>query len=41
MTVDTDTLKASQIIAHHNETLDDFGNNNHVVTVKESRAIDF
>ena len=41
MTVDTETLKASQIIAHHNETLDDFGNNNHVVTVKESRVIDF
>ena len=41
MTVDTATLKASQIIAHHNETLDDFGNDRHVVTVKESRAIDF
>ena len=41
MTVDTETLKASQIIAHHNETLDDFGNDKHVVTVKESRAIDF
>lgn len=41
MTVDTLTLKASQIIAHHNETLDDFGNDNHIVTVKESRAIDF
>jgi nicotinamidase-related amidase len=41
MTIDTETLKASQIIAHHNETLDDFGNNNHVVTVKECAAIDF
>jgi nicotinamidase-related amidase len=41
MTTDSETLTAAQIIAHHNETLDDFGNDSHVVTVKESRAIDF
>lgn len=41
MTVDTETLSAPQIIAHHNETLDDFGNESHVVTVRESRAIEF
>jgi len=41
MTVDSETLRAAQIIAHHNETLDDFGNDQHVVTVRESAAIDF
>ncbi len=41
MTVDTETLTATQIIAHHNETLDDFGTDSHVVTVKESGQISF
>ncbi|HYO90109.1 MAG TPA: cysteine hydrolase family protein [Pyrinomonadaceae bacterium] len=34
-------LSAAQIIAHHNETLEDFGNDNHVVNVKASDEIDF
>lgn len=34
-------LSAAQIIAHHNETLDDFGNESHVVNVKESDEIVF
>jgi len=39
-TVD-DVLPAPQIIAHHNSTLDDFGNDRHVVTVKKSDEISF
>lgn len=34
-------LSAAQIIAHHNETLEDFGNDNHVVNVKASDEIVF
>ncbi len=32
-TTDSDVLIAEQIIAHHNDTLDDFGTDDHVVTV--------
>jgi nicotinamidase-related amidase len=34
-------LPAPQIVAHHNSTLDDFGNDRHVVTVKKAGEIDF
>ena len=40
-TIDSDTLTAAQIVAHHNETLDDFGNDEHVVVVKPSSEIHF
>lgn len=36
-----DVLSAEQIIAHHNSTLDDFGNERHVVSVRESAKIHF
>ena len=36
-----DVLAAEQIIAHHNSTLDDFGNERHVVSVRESADISF
>lgn len=36
-----DVLTAAQIVAHHNSTLDDFGNDRHVVAVKPSAEIDF
>lgn len=39
-TVD-DLLPAAQIVAHHNATLDDFGNDRHVVAVRPSAEIDF
>ncbi len=34
-------LTPAQIIEHHNRTLDDFGTDEHVVTVKGSAEIDF
>lgn len=40
-TTDNGTLSAAQIIAHHNETLDDFGNDKHVIRVKASQEITF
>lgn len=40
-TVDNDVLTAAQIVAHHNYTLDDFGNDEHVVVAKEARAVSF
>lgn len=40
-TTESDTLTAAQIVAHHNETLDDFGNDEHVVVVKPSSEIAF
>lgn len=40
-TMSTERLSAAEIIAHHNETLDDFGNDRHVVIVKEAREITF
>jgi nicotinamidase-related amidase len=36
-----DVLTAAQIIAHHNSTLDDFGNVNYIITAKESKEITF
>lgn len=36
-----DLLTAAQIVAHHNATLDDFGNDRHVVTLRASREIEF
>jgi len=38
-TTDTDTLPAARMIAYHNEILDDFGNDDHVVTAKKAQAI--
>ncbi len=38
-TTDTDTLPAARMIAYHNEILDDFGNDDHVVTAKDAHAI--
>lgn len=40
-TTDSDTLTAGQIVAHHNETLDDFGNDEYVIAVKLSSEIAF
>ena len=38
-TTDTDTLPAAQMIAYHNEILDDFGNDAHVVTTSDARTL--
>jgi len=38
-TTDTAALPAARMIAYHNEILDDFGNDDHVVTTKDARAI--
>lgn len=40
-TTDGDALTAAQIIAHHNSTLEDFGNDQHVVTLKATGEIEF
>ncbi|MGB9177814.1 MAG: cysteine hydrolase family protein [Pyrinomonadaceae bacterium] len=40
-TMDTANLTAAQIIAHHNETLDEFGNDEHLVMLKNSSEIEF
>jgi nicotinamidase-related amidase len=40
-TIDSDILTAAQIVAHHNETLDDFGNDEHVIVLKASSEIAF
>jgi nicotinamidase-related amidase len=40
-TRDGDHLSAAQIVAHHNETLDDFGNDEHVVVVRPAAEIAF
>lgn len=40
-TTDSDTLTAAQIMAHHNETLDDLGNHEHVIVVKPGSEILF
>jgi nicotinamidase-related amidase len=39
-TSDSDVLTAEQIVAHTNHTLDDFGTDAHVVTVRQGAAID-
>lgn len=41
MTVDTETLTAAQIIAHHNDTLDWLNAGDRVIRVKESSEITF
>jgi len=38
-TTDTRTLPAARMVAYHNEILDDFGNDDHVVTAREAQAI--
>lgn len=40
-TWDSEPLRAEQIIAHHNKTLDGFGNDKHVIELKEAREIEF
>ncbi len=40
-TTDGDHLTAAQIIAHHNSTLADFGNDRHVVTLKSTDETEF
>ena len=40
-TRDGGRLSAAQIVAHHNETLDDFGNDEHVVVVRPAAEIAF
>jgi nicotinamidase-related amidase len=40
-TTDDGVLPPAQIIAHHNATLDDFGNDRHVVTVRPAAEITF
>lgn len=38
-TTTDDVLTVAQIIAHHNSTLDDFGNDNHTIAVKKAEEI--
>lgn len=40
-TTDNEVLSAAQIIGHHNTTLDDFGNDNFVITTKKESEISF
>jgi nicotinamidase-related amidase len=40
-TWDSEILTAAQIIAHHNDTLDGFGNDQHVIDVRSAREIEF
>ena len=40
-TTDNDVLTAQQIVAHHNTTLDDFGNDEHVVVIKQAKDVTF
>jgi len=40
-TIDNDSLKAEQIIAHHNRALNGFNSGNHMVNVKPASEIDF
>ena len=40
-TVDNGVLSAAQIVEHHNRTLDDFGTDAHVVTVRHSDEVSF
>jgi nicotinamidase-related amidase len=40
-TTDSSFLRAPQIIAHHNDLLDDFGIDEHVVVVQMSSAVEF
>lgn len=36
-----EVLTAAQIVAHHNATLDEFGNDRHMITAKEAREVTF
>ncbi len=40
-TNDSEVLPADKVIAHHNATLDDFGNDLHVVTIKLASEVTF
>jgi nicotinamidase-related amidase len=40
-TTDSDALTARQIIAHHNATLNDFGNDDHEVRLATAETVDF
>ena len=40
-TTDSDVLTAEQIVAHHNDTLDDFGNDEHAIVLKRASEIEF
>jgi len=40
-TTDSDLLKAEQIVPYHNSILDDFGNDEHVIVVKNTADITF
>jgi nicotinamidase-related amidase len=40
-TTASDVLSAEQIVAHHNDTLDDFGNDKHVVTARWANEVAF
>jgi len=38
-TTDTEALPAARMIAYHNEILDDFGNDDHVVTARDAHTL--
>jgi nicotinamidase-related amidase len=40
-TVDSEILSGEQIVAHHNATLDDFGNEQHFITLTAANQITF
>jgi len=40
-TVDSDVFTSEQIVTHHNETLDDFGTDEHIVIIKAASEIAF
>ncbi len=40
-TVDSEVLSSTQIVAHHNYTLDDFGTDEHVITTKVAANVVF
>ena len=40
-TVDSEVLPAAQIIAHHNDTLDEFGTDAHEIVVRPSSEVSF
>jgi len=40
-TTDSEIMPSSQIVAHHNYTLDDFGTDEHVIVTKAASEVDF
>ncbi|GAC1652818.1 MAG: cysteine hydrolase family protein [Ktedonobacteraceae bacterium] len=40
-TTDSDLLKSEQVVPYHNNILDDFGNDEHVIVVKKTAEITF